>query len=247
MGSDGAEIRLIFYDTLCSTWNILAEDSSMCEGLHYTYSWRRVSMRNRLCKRNPRRIEAGNGRTEADSGRIWEDWGGEAPRPRFFIHSKPIGIKSSFFLFILIQSKSNHRHIIFDSDSISNWIKFCFILGTKSCSDAGFDLFGRNMIWSQNLWFQIVELGRDEGRNVTAGWYAGITGFGGEDGILMERLECDTGRVCCVYLICVVDVKFFLLSIYSCGCVYFVFTYFREWVCMMLYGLDAAVCRMDGE
>ena len=120
MGSDGAEIRLIFYDTLCSTWNILAEDSSMCEGLHYTYSWRRVSMRNRLCKRNPRRIEAGNGRTEADSGRIWEDWGGEAPRPRFFIHSTPIGIKSSFFLLILIQSKSNHRHIIFDSDSISN-------------------------------------------------------------------------------------------------------------------------------
>ena len=47
MGSDGGEIRLIFYDTLCSTWNILEEDSSMCEGLHYTHrvGWVRCEMR----------------------------------------------------------------------------------------------------------------------------------------------------------------------------------------------------------
>lgn len=120
MGSDRGEIPRFLYDTVCSTWNIIAWDSSVRKGLHYTYSGRRVSVRNRLCKRNPRVIEDGLMRVKGELGRIGEDWGEleregtSTPifhsffhnqnqilfnksnhRPRNFTHSISIEIKSS--------------------------------------------------------------------------------------------------------------------------------------------------------
>lgn len=82
MGPDGAEIRLIFYDTLCSTWNILEEDSSMCEGLHYTHrvGWVRCEMRG--WERVWGRIHSGNREVWTESGRLER---GSTSTPIYFV------------------------------------------------------------------------------------------------------------------------------------------------------------------
>ena len=161
-------------------------------------------------------------------GQNREDWSGGALRLRFISFSDWIKIKSSIFFSIQIKS-------------------VLWYFGSKIVLWCGFRRINHGFWFAIPIWFRSNGFWTERDTGIICGdsWILGLW----RD--LVERLQCDTGRVFCVYLVCWLNdtwkmkmccwCKVFSVEYLHAWVCVFVFTYFGECVCMMLYRLDVVV------